>query len=227
LAFGGKRTVDLPPIMRNAVLRYFTMFNGWANAQLNLFLGSVGEGRAQWSEGMKTRAIWTVTSMFAALAAQQVASAALVGNVPEDYNGDGKVDGNDVGRWAAVEGLFAVPSYTPLGSVVRSAKGQQSRDPSFTPWMNLLNVAARTAGKTSSLVAGEAAGTADEDQELATFIAWLELGGAATGVPQQAITAARYWASPDRNPQAPVEQDIFGTAFGPKKAEKIEAAIGQ
>jgi GGDEF domain-containing protein len=222
--FGGKRTVDLSPIQRDKIMRHFTMFYGWANAQLNLFLKAAGEGKVQWSEGRRVKALGTIGGAFALLWAKQLASELLSGRGPEDKEKDG-IDAGDVSAWAAWRGAMTLPLSAPIiGSAVRSLQGQQSRDVSLTPWLSLLNAGVKGVRATYQAVTADQELT--DDQEINLFLAWMEAGGQATGAPVvQARQTAKYWQG--RTGSEGVPEDIFGTAYGPPRSGKLNALFGE
>lgn len=219
-AFGGKRTIDLTPIQRDRVVRHFTMFWGWAGANLNLWIRARSQAGVEWSNGRKLKALATLGGTFAAISAKMLASEVLTGKGPKDDDEDGKVDAGDVARWAAFRSVTAVPSLLPMvGSGVRQlAGGETSRDLSLTPWTNLLNASFKALSATQRAAAAEE--ELEDDQEVELFLAWLEAGGALTGAPvTQARATTRYWLK--RPEGATTATDVLGTAFGPDREGKL------
>jgi hypothetical protein len=224
--FGGKRTVDLPPISRDKVFRHLTMFYGWANSQLNLFMRAAGEAGVQWGEGARLKALKTVGGAFALLFAKQIASELFSGRAPEDSNKDGELDVEDVGKWLAWRGLMASPlGNTPvLGPGLKALEsGAQGRDVSLTPWLQLANATVRAGQATAKAATSE--GELTDEQLTNLFLAWLEAGGQATGAPAVQIGAtARYWLKARTGDESAAE-DVLGTAFGPKRPGKLSQAL--
>ena len=212
--FGGKRTIDLSPIQRDKIMRHFTMFYGWANAQLNLFMKAAGEGKVQWNEGRRMKALGTLGGAFALLWAKQLASELLVGHAPKDEEGDG-LDAADVGKWAAWRGVMTVPLSMPIvGSAVRSVEGEQSRDVSLTPWTSLINAGVQAVRATRKTLSSESEMTDDEAINL--FLAWMQAGGQSVGAPVvQTRQTVKYWQK--RTGMESLAQDIYGSGYGPQQ----------
>lgn len=223
--YGGKRTIDLTPIQRDKVMRHFTMFWGWASAQLNQFIAASGKSRRAWNEGMRLRAFKIVGSAFAALWAKQLASEVLVGRGPKDEDEDGDVGADDWARWVAFRGVMTLPSFVPVvSSVARGVEADTQRDVSLTPWLNLLNAGVKSMRKTASTVEDAVAGEVEEDAEIDLFLMWLEAGGQLTGAPvSQVRRTVGYWA--DRPGDAAVGEDVLGTAFGPSRPGKLSETL--
>lgn len=220
--FGGKRTVDLTPIQRDKIMRHFTMFYGWANAQLNLFMKAAGEGSVAWSEGRKAKAIGTIAGAFALLWAKQLASEVLVGRGPTDKEKDG-IDAADVGRWVAWRGVMTVPLSVPVvGSMVKGIEGEQSRDLSLTPWLALANAPVQAVRATNRLMSSDSEMT--DDDAINLFLAWMQAGGQAAGAPvSQARTTVKYWQT--RSGNEGIAEDMYGTLYGPQKSGKLGQTI--
>jgi hypothetical protein len=212
--FGGKRTVDLTAIQRDKIMRHFVMFWGWGGAQLNIFLRSAAKSGAEWSEGRKMKALGTLGGTLALLWAKQLASELFVGHGPDKDKETGQVGPEDWAKFVAWQGAMAVPTKFPVvGSMIRAAQGQQSRDVSITPWMNIVNGLAK-AGQ-ATLKAANAAQLTD-DQEINLFMAWMEAGGQMVGAPvAQTRQTIQYWRKATGNEGLP--EDIFGTGYGPQK----------
>lgn len=219
--FGGKRTVDLPPVMRDKVFRHFTMFAGWANAQLNLFLSGAGEARAEWSEGRRAKAVKGLMFIVSLQVAKQIASEVLVGRGPSDDDKDG-LDAGDVGRWIAYKGVTMYPMQAPVvGSAIRAGEGEQSRDVSMTPWLNLLNGLVRATKATARAVSKE--DELGDEEAVKLFLAWVQAGGQVAGAPNQATTSARYLMS--RTGMESGLEDALGVAYGKKREGSLAGAI--
>lgn len=223
--FGGKRTVDLPPVSRDKVFRHLTMFYGWSNSQLNLFMRAAGEAGVKWGEGARLAALKTLGGAFALLFAKQIASELFSGRTPKDDDKDGEFGAADVGSWLAWRAVMASPlGNTPgVGPAMKALEGgAPGRDVSFTPWAQLLNAGVRAGQATHKALASE--GELTDEQMTNLFLAWLEAGGQATGAPAVQLGAtARYWTRKTGDESA--GEDVLGTMYGPKRPGKLSAAL--
>jgi GGDEF domain-containing protein len=228
--FGGKRTIDLPPIMRDKVLRWFTMFHSWANTQLNLFANGVGKARFQWTDGNRRAAVKYAAGMYAALWAKAILSDLFVGRGPKDDDKDG-VTAGDWASWAAWKGVTVLPSTIPfVNSAVRAAEGGQGRDMSLTPWLSVGNAAVRAVTATNKAAAEALDGELSDDQASRLFWAWLEAGGMAVGAPvvQTKATgkAIEQWMTGGVEPKNPVEAALRLTYGNRKEGGLPDALFG-
>jgi hypothetical protein len=223
--FGSRRTVDLPPIMRDKIMRHGVMFYGWANAQLNLFIRAASQSGVQWREGARMKALATVGGAFALLFAKQIASEVLSGRVPEDSNKDGELDAADVGTWLAWRGVMASPLGTSpgVGPALKNLEGgAPGRDVSFTPWLQPINALVRAGKVTRKALSSE--GELTDEQLTNLFLGWLEAGGQITGAPSVQIgKTARYWMLTSGNESA--AEDVYGSLYGPKRPGNLGQAL--
>jgi len=224
--FGGHRTVDLTPIQRHKILRWGTMFWGWAGAQLNQFISASGKAGMEWSDGRKAKAMKTVGAAFAYLYAKQIASEILVGRGPADEDDDG-LDAKDVGSWAAFRGVMTLPGFVPVVSqMARGVSGETAqRDVQLTPWLNLLNGPVKAGRTTAAYIAHVSEDSEGDDEGVQLFLAWLEAGGQFVGGAPvgQVRKTARYWNG--RQPDAAIGEDVLGTAYGPAKKGSLSSTI--
>lgn len=225
--FGGRRTMDLPPVMREQTLRWFTMFHGWANAQLNAFIKAstearnlaVKDGKVEWTPELRAKAFGIMAHSFVALWLQTLISELLVGHGPDDDE-NGKPNW---AWWAAYRGLVTLPSFMPfVGPVVRATEARGTRDVSLTPWANSGNVVAKSAKLTKAMFENQD----DPEKKIAALMAWIELGGTAIGAPvAQLRQTVGYWTDPNRDPNAPLWQDVMGTTHGKANEGKLLRAL--
>ena len=233
--FGGKRTVDLSPIQRDRILRHFTMFWGWAGAQVNKFMRANAHAGRQWSEGQRRNAVLTLWSTYSRLGAIAIASELLVGRSPKKDKDEDEMSPADVAEWAAWKAVMLVPQSMPIvGSTFRGIaggfQGETSRDVSMTPWTNLLNAVVKAGQKSARAVSTVAdQGELDDDQELDLFMAWLEAGGGLAGGPVSQVRAtvaasARGRHAAHRRPRDRLRARPGREALAPHRGGAVAAA---
>ena len=217
-SFGGRRTVDLAPVQRQAVARQFTMFYSWAGAQLLKYLRSGAVAKKQWTEGHWFLAMKTLGTTFARVGAIAVASDLLVGRGPKRDEEDDKLDAADMAEWAAARAVMMPFQSLPIvGSTMRGIgsgtfEGETSRDISVVPWTNSLNAVVKAFEKTHRVTSAEE-GEVDVAQEVDLFLAWLQAGGGFVGAPVNQIrTTAGYWMR--RAGDETGAEDVIGSLYG-------------
>lgn len=224
---GSGATKDLPSLMRSPYGKWFTLFYGFANAQLNQTIAAGKQANVLWNDGQKYAALRRLTRVYFAIVSGYVLAELLTGRGPSDYDDDDKVSGADWAKWVALRATLAPGTLVPLVSgVLRSV--EQGRDVSLAPYERVFTAVAQAGGAT--LDVGKAVIEGDDvEQELLDWSGKMaEAGGLVAGAPvaqgRASLGYLKALLEKEETPES-VWEAMMGLTYGKKREGKLASAL--
>ncbi len=220
------RTIDFSAVQRHVAAKWFTMFYGWASAQVNQMMGAGADAKALWSDGQKLKAMRRLSRVFFWVLSAAVVSDLVTGKGPTDDDEDGKVDGKDWSKWMVRRAAMQPLSGIPLVGPTARAFLDNRKDVSLSPTERVYSGVAQTAS--SAWRVGSKWADDDEWQDEMRHFGQLaaETAGTIAGLPTgQAKATLGYWMDEERDRSAPAGEDVLGSIYGKRRKGSLLGAV--